>query len=123
MKMNEIKLQPNCSEVVWRLNIEEGLSTKERICLHLNPLKIDEEGYSQSDGDEMPFDVMVHDIQDAMKHGIEPDKIWFEVIENTGGSSQDMLEDCFDVALQYCKCKITKDKALKKIKKIEDEDE
>ena len=40
-----MKLQPNCSEVIWRLDTTKGLPIKEQIVVSLQAKKISEEDY------------------------------------------------------------------------------
>ena len=107
INMKEEILNPNCSEVVWRLEISRN--TKEAILKALKPKNEDDErGIHTSDDEEGCLSDMLSELK-----GVEDvDKAEFILIENqTGQETLDYVEECFEIAKRYKKGEITLSKA------------
>ena len=118
--MKEQILNPNCSEVVWRLDLPEKRTTKEKIVDALMEVGIGNQ--SETDTASYPnecVETMIDIFKEAKEQGVEPKEIELTLIDNIGGGgNSDFVESCFAIALEHVKGKITKKQALAKEEKL-----
>ena len=107
--MNDEILNPNCSEIVWRLNVPEN--TKKAILRSLEGKDISFE----TDTSVRPngcLEEMFELLEDVDVEDVEECSI--EFIENCGGGGDgDYIEECLEIAKKYKKGEITKKEADK----------
>ena len=107
--MNEI-LNPSCSEIIWRLNIDK--STKEKI---IDELEGNEGGTCGTQTDSFPNSCLTDIIillEEAKEIGKDINNVEIEYVDNSGGGGNwDFVEDCFKIAKAYIKGKISRKKA------------
>lgn len=105
--MDEI-LNPNCSEVIWRLNI---------------PSRKGERSEFESDTATIYFeediDLMTRLIDDAVKRGYEVDKLKISVVEYAGGVFGH-VQNAFYLGIAVNKGKITHEEAIEILRKTMD---
>ncbi len=108
---NEI-LNPSCSEIVWRLNIDK--STKEKI---IDELGGNDGETSKTQTDNFPNDCLADIImllREAKEDGKDINNVEIEYVDNSGGGGNwDFVEDCFEIAKAYLKGKISRKEADK----------
>lgn len=107
--MNEI-LNPNCSEVVWRLEVK--LNTKEEILKALEPKDEDYEHETfETDGDNYP-NGCVNDMMREMDGAIDIDEAEIIYEEDQGREGvREFTDECFEIAKNLFKGEINKDEA------------
>ncbi len=109
--MNEI-LNPSCSEIVWRLNIDK--STKEKI---IDELEENEGGTCGTQTDGFPnscLDDIITLFEEAKENGKDINKVELEYVDNCGGGGNwDFVENCFEIAKVYLEGRISREKADK----------
>ena len=114
------ELYPNCSEVVWRLDLPDKRSTKEKIVDTL--MEIDISNQVETDTSSFPndcLDIMINIIEEAKKQGVSPKEIELTFIDNLGGGGDGcFVESCFVIALEHAEGKITRKQAKDKESKL-----
>jgi len=113
-------LYPNCSEIVWRLDLPEKRTTKEKIVDTL--MEIDISNQIETDTSSFPngcLEDMMHIIKEAKKQGVSLEEIELTFIDNIGGGGNAyFVERCFAIALEHAEGKITKAQAYNKEAKL-----
>ena len=96
MKMNKI-LNPNCSEIVWRLDIPK--STKEKI---IEALENKEEGYPSTymagDFPKNFLGIMINYLKKEEKKGYKLNDIKLKMVANESGEIWDFIKEGFRLA-------------------------
>lgn len=109
--MKEI-LNPNCSEIVWKLNVET--TTKRKI---LRALEDRGEETYETDTATFPngcLGNMINLLEEAKKDGNDINKIELIIVDNLGGGgSSGFVEECFNIAKKYLNKEITRKQAEK----------
>ena len=107
--MEDEILNPNCSEVIWRLEVKKN--TRQEILKALEPKDDDEDYETFETGREYPdgcIDTMLVELEGAIN--IDSAKLSFE--ENQGlEGARDYTRDCFEIAKRVIKGEITKEEA------------
>lgn len=99
-------LNPNCSEVVWRLEVPR--STKEKILRALEPKEDEEEYETFQTGDSYP-NGCVNDMIQELEGAEDVDKAKFILEESQGREGLlDYTLACLDIAQRFKKGEITK---------------
>lgn len=115
-------LNPNCSEVVWRLEVSR--STKEAILKALEPFEEDEDDdgsiWTGDCGDDNCILDMIGELEGIEGENIDRAK-FILVSLNTGEDVLEYVKECFEIAKRYKKGKITLNKAESLGKKARDE--
>jgi len=110
-------LNPNCSEIVWKLNVET--TTKRKI---LRALENKEGETYETDTSMFPnscLDNMINLLEEAKDDGNDINKIELIFIDNLGGGGNGgFVEDCFNIAKRYLNKEITRKQAEKIERKI-----
>ena len=102
-------LNPNCSEVVWRLDIP--IDTKKAIIRSLEDK--DGGGECRTSTDSYP-NGCVDDILDLAEGIGNLEDYSIDIIENNGGGgSCEYIEECFEIVKKVEKGEITKEEAYK----------
>jgi len=109
--MKEI-LNPNCSEIVWRLNVET--TTKRKI---LRALEDKEEETCETNTSIFPnncLNKMINLLEEAKEDGNDINKIELVLVDNLGGGGDsNIVEGYFNIAKKYLNGEITKKQAEK----------
>ena len=113
-------LNPNCSEVCWRLDITKAMPIQEQIIENLQNNKLTEDDWDMySDGNDIEdvFEQMIRDIKEVKGNGYDIEKIKLRFTDEyaSGGSGSDLICNCFDIALNHCNGKITREKAINEL--------
>ena len=104
-------LNPNCSEIVWRLNIPYGNSIKEKI---INSLENNKNGIESTGTDGYPNSCVDTIIGLLEGYSGDVENTDLEFIENRGGGGNwDYVEKCLEIAKKHIKGEITKEEAEK----------
>ena len=117
MLKNKMMLNPNCSEVCWRLDVISAMPIKEQIVESLNKTKITEDDFN-SYGQEDDIRDIFEDMVDTIK-AVKSRHLPFEHIEldfsdgGGGGGDYGAIGECYEYAMRYCKGELTKRQALK----------
>lgn len=116
IKMVNETLNPNCSEIVWRLNIPAKIrkSIKEEVLKALEDEKDDRRWTST---DTYPNDC-INDILDSAEGVDSLDDCSIELLDNDGGGGDSYyVEECLDIAKRIKSGEITKKEGIKLEKK------
>jgi len=118
--MKEIMLYPNCSEVVWRLDLPDKRTDKEKILDTL--MEIDISNKVETDTSSFPngcVDIMINILEEAQKQGVTLKEIELTILDNLGGGGNaEFVESCFAIALEHAEGKITRKQAEDKESKL-----
>ena len=111
-KEDEEELYPNCSEIVWRLDMPKN--TKEKIIKALE--ENDDEDIYRTQTDTFPnyclSDMFM--LFEEVKGKDRINEIKLVYIDNEGGGGNwGYVEECFEIAKRYSKGEITKKEAKK----------
>jgi hypothetical protein len=108
---------------LWRLNTDKILGVKELIVKNLQNKEAG--GNVETDTASYPnncVENMIDYIQEEIEDGVKLKNIELEFVDNIGGGGNwEFVEACWEIALQYCRGKITKDEALKQEENLWDE--
>ena len=110
MMKNEI-LNPNCSEIVWKLKIDK--SAKEKI---IDALENIEKETLETDTASFPNNCLNNmiDFLEKVKGNDNINKVELIYMGNLGGGGNwNFVEECFNIAKRYVKGEITRKKAEK----------
>ncbi len=100
-------LNPNCSEVIWRLEVKKNI--REEILKALEPKDDDENETFETDGENYPngcVDIMIREMKGAMD--VEEVKIIYEENQGREGVSK-FTQSCFDIARSFTRGEITRE--------------
>lgn len=128
MKEEKESLYPNCSEITWRLKIEDGLSNIGKVLNALKPkMYNEEEDYMLGDGDNGygEIDAMVEELREEMSKDPEFDigKVDMEFTEKReGGHEFDKAEELVYYAKEVAKGKMSLSEAEYKMEHKDDEE-
>ena len=118
--MENKELYPNCSEIVWRLDLPDKRNTKEKIVDTL--MEIDISNQAETDTSSFPngcLDIMINIIEEAKKQGVSSKEIELTLSDNRGGGGNaEFVESCFAIALDHAEGKITRKQAEDKESKL-----
>ena len=113
-------LYPNCSEIVWRLDLPEKRTTKEKIVDTL--MEVDIFNKVETDTSSFPngcLEDMMDIIEEAKKQGVALKEIELTLLDNIGGGGNaEFVESCFAIALEHAEGKITRKQAEDKESKL-----
>ncbi len=105
-------LNPSCSEIVWRLNIDK--STKQKI---MDELEGNDGETNETGTDTFPNDClndMIMFLEEAKENGKDINNVEVEYVDSPGGGGNwDFVESCFEIAKAHIKKKITSEEARK----------
>ena len=102
-------LNPNCSEIVWRLNLPK--SVRENI---LDALEDKERGTIETDTSSYPNNCIENMLELLEDYDGDVNDIDLEIVSNSGGGGRyDYVEECFETAMKVVRGEITKEEALK----------
>ena len=105
--MEEI-LNPNCSEVVWRLNVKKN--TREEILKALEPQ--DEDDYETFETGRKYPDGCIDTMLEELEGAVNVDSAELEFDENQGlAGADDYTRECFEIAKRVIKGEISKKEA------------
>jgi hypothetical protein len=125
--MNDEMLNPNCSEVCWRLDLTCTLPVKEQICESFLKKEVDESDFDPYGDKEQllgTFDYMLSTLQNAKIKKHDYKKIQLEFSDGGGGGGDyATVEDCFYYAMKVVDGEMNRHEVLRLLEIEEDENE
>lgn len=117
------KLYPNCSEIVWKLNVEK--STKEKILEALENKKEEKIGITYMAGDfpNTFLWIMINCLKEEKKRGYDLDGIKLKMVSNDNGENWGFIKEGFRLAKLCLNKEMGIRKAQDLLRKLFDEED